>query len=842
MSREHTFAHSWTPTFPSTSTNQYADQHHLFPTHQNNANVRRSNHPFGIVVNVTYQFLDGRVGTNSSGQIVYEPMDNQKGDVARTLYYMFVRYDGVSGNIWNFDWLNNTSLPSLSEAPQDTVVLLNWHRQDPPDKWEIDRNNYVHSIQQNRNPFIDHPEFVNYIRFFDLTKVSPVYSTEPSNHSTGFNSAANGTGIQLNWNDATGSQLPSGYLIIAYNRDNYFLPIDGQTYANDTILSDGYAAVNVPYSDANAFHFSNLVPNTAYYFTIISYNGSGNQINYKINGTLPRTSSTSTNILAAEPSNHLTNLAAGNISDNSIQLTWTDALPGSQAPLGYLLLANDNNSFIIPSDGLQYSNDTVLSDGSALINIDFSSADVYSFYGLMPNTNYYFKMYSYNGTGTLINYKTDGTVPFVSAVTTGNVAVSGSVLIDNFGRTNSTSLGNTLSPFDLVWNETETASPGSIAISNNRVRAGSTTAGRDFAYLDAGSISEYPKRFGSSTGELIWAINMRQSRLDPSGFDANNYGAAFIIGKTTNDITSGSGYAVVLGQSGSTDAIRLARFTGGVNGNSRFTNVISAGDYSNQYLSIKVVYDPSGSNWALYVDSSTAGFPHTDPRNAANLIGTASNNTFTDSVLSFVGVLWNHSTGANDSLIFDEIYGPLASDTKLNITVIQEGYFDIGSTSLNMKDSMKVYLRNAVSPFAIADSATALIDSITFAGEFSFRNTVTGNYYIDMSSRNTISTWSKNPIVMTSGAASYYDFTDFENKAYGNNLTLKNGKYCIFSGDVNQEGNIDLADLILIFNAGSSFSSGYVNTDINGDRFVDLTDLIISYNNSANFVSKKIPF
>src|SRR4029078_8822365 len=59
MSREHTFCFSWMPTFPSTSNDQYSDQYHLFPTHQNNANNRRSNHPLGVVVNVTYQFMDG---------------------------------------------------------------------------------------------------------------------------------------------------------------------------------------------------------------------------------------------------------------------------------------------------------------------------------------------------------------------------------------------------------------------------------------------------------------------------------------------------------------------------------------------------------------------------------------------------------------------------------------------------------------------------------------------------------------------------------------------------------------------------------------------------------------
>ncbi len=841
MSREHTFAHSWTPTFPSTSTDQYSDQHHLFPSHQNNANGRRSNHPFGVVVNVTYQFLEGKVGTNSIGQTVYEPMDNQKGDVARSLYYMCVRYDGVAGNSWNFNWLNNISLPSLSEAPQDTVVLLNWHRQDPPDKWEVDRNNYIQSIQQNRNPFVDHPEYVNFISFYDLTKVNPVYSQEPSNHVSSFSSSVNGTGIQLNWNDASGAQLPSGYLITAYNRNNYFLPIDGSVYQNDSVLTDGFAVMNIPYSDDNSFDFLNLIQNTNYYFTIYSYSGSGNQINYKIDGTLSQTNVTIPPILALEPSNHVTDFAAVNVTTNSVQLNWTDALPGSQAPSGYLILANTNNSFINPSDGIQYSNDTILSDGSAAVNVNYGSPDTYSFNGLFTNTNYYFKIFSYNGTGTQRNYKIDGNIPFVNAATNGSAQPTVSVLLDNFNRTNNNILGSTLPPDILEWQETETINPSSIILSSSRSKLRSTNAGREFAYVDMTGISGYPVQFSSSAGQLIWAINLRQSRVDPSGFDASNYGAAFILGKTTTDITTGNGYAVVIGNSTSTDPIRLAKFTGGVNANSRFTNIISGGDYANQYLSIKVVYESAGNNWSLYVDSSSSGFPRTDPRETVTQIGFSSDNTYTSAALSNLGILWNHATSTNDSLIFDDVYVPSAASTALIINVISEGYFNAGSGSLNINDTMTVYLRNPAAPYQVMDSSKAVIDSINFQGAFEFENIQSGNFYIEIRSKNSIETWSRVPRTITAGVSNHYDFTDSVNKAYGNNLTLKSGKYCIYSGDVNQDGTVDLTDLIIVYNDAVNFSSGYMSTDVNGDRIVDLTDLLITYNNSANFVSRIIP-
>ncbi|MCB0727639.1 MAG: endonuclease [Ignavibacteriae bacterium] len=841
MSREHTYAHSWMPTFPSTSNDQYSDQYQLFPTHQNNANGRRSNHPLGEVQNVTYQFLEGKVGTNSQGQIVYEPRNSHKGDAARSLLYMSVRYDDVSGNSWNFDWLNNTRLPSLSEAPQDTSILYKWNRQDPPDKWEVDRNNYIQSIQQNRNPFVDHPEYVSYVNFYNMTKYNPSYSAEPVNYVTSFNASSNGPGIELTWNDATGAQLPSGYLIIAYDKDNYFLPIDGSVYQNDSILSDGYALMNIPYSNADSYIFNGLTPNKTYYFSIFSYNGSGALINYKINGAFPQSNATATFILADEPSNHVTGLSTDNITNSSMRLNWTDALPGSQAPSGYIILANNNNNFTNPSDGVNYSNDTNLSDGTATVNVNYNSPDNYEFTGLNPNTNYYFRVYSYNGTGTQINYKTNGTIPNTSAYTTGATLNTGTVLLDNFNRSNNSVLGYTLPPDVLNWQETETQIPNGIILNSEHIKFLSTTAGRDFAYVNVSGKTGYPIQYSSSTGQLVWAFNFRQSRTDPSGFDGNNYGAAFIIGKTTSDITTGDGYAVILGQSGSTDPIRLAKFTGGVNLNSKFTNVISGGDYANQYLSIKVVYESAGDNWQLFVDSDVSDFPHSDPRDASNLIGSISDNTYTSSSLVYLGAMWNHATGAGDSLITDDIYVPSAISSLLNLKVIPEGYFNTGASVLNARDSLKVILRNSSAPYTIVDSSTVEIDSVAFTGSFNFENAASGNYYIAVKSKNTIETWSKLPIVFTAGSVHNYDFTLSASMAYGDNMKLKNSGYCIYSGDTDQDGLIDLTDLIQIYNAAAIFTTGYANTDLSGDRVTDLTDLVIANNNSSLFVSKIIP-
>ncbi|MEO6695902.1 MAG: hypothetical protein ABIO41_11950, partial [Ignavibacteria bacterium] len=77
--------------------------------------------------------------------------------------------------------------------------------------------------------------------------------------------------------------------------------------------------------------------------------------------------------------------------------------------------------------------------------------------------------------------------------------------------------------------------------------------------------------------------------------------------------------------------------------------------------------------------------------------------------------------------------------------------------------------------------------------------------------------------------------------AFGNNMkqvdNLPVVRFGIFSGDVNQDGSVDVTDIINIFNDANNFVSGYVSTDVTGDDFVDAADLIITYNNSINFVS-----
>lgn len=174
-----------------------------------------------------------------------------------------------------------------------------------------------------------------------------------------------------------------------------------------------------------------------------------------------------------------------------------------------------------------------------------------------------------------------------------------------------------------------------------------------------------------------------------------------------------------------------------------------------------------------------------------------------------------------------------------------QGFYNAATNRMNQKDTVRVYLRNANAPYNIVDSAKNIIDSVLLSAQLVFPSITPGTYYIQLKHRNSLETWSK------AGGETYaayttliYDFTTSAANAYGSNqiqIDPSPLRFGIYSGDVDQNGVINLSDLLLTYNSASAFETGYKNTDLNGDNIVDLTDITICSNNSNNFVSKVIP-
>lgn len=172
---------------------------------------------------------------------------------------------------------------------------------------------------------------------------------------------------------------------------------------------------------------------------------------------------------------------------------------------------------------------------------------------------------------------------------------------------------------------------------------------------------------------------------------------------------------------------------------------------------------------------------------------------------------------------FDNPYLEITS-----FTALIEGFYN-GST---MKpDTVTVELRNSTAPYSEVDQAKIFLNS-NGQGSAKFFNAENGvPYYIVLKHRNAVETWSALPQSF-SASTLIYDFTTASNKAFGNNLKLVGSKWCIYGGDVNQDGFVETADVNLVFTDNVNGTSGYISTDLNGDMFTEIEDLNIVFVNN----------
>lgn len=156
--KEHSWPKSW---FGGEVYPMHSDLFHIVPT-DGYTNGMRSNYPFGEVGATNWVSQNGskRGYCNYPGYsgIVFEPIDEYKGDFARGYFYMSTRYYGEDSG-----WPGSNMVDGAELKPWALAMLLEWHYDDPVSQKEIDRCDAVYNIQNNRNPFIDHPEFVSLI-------------------------------------------------------------------------------------------------------------------------------------------------------------------------------------------------------------------------------------------------------------------------------------------------------------------------------------------------------------------------------------------------------------------------------------------------------------------------------------------------------------------------------------------------------------------------------------------------------------------------------------------------------------------------------------------------------
>ncbi|MBE9468039.1 MAG: endonuclease [Bacteroidetes bacterium] len=266
--REHCWAKSHG--FDDMAQPAYTDCHHLRPCDVS-VNSARNSRWYG---ECNKQYFDdgGTVPTDSwtsSTEWVWKPRDEVKGDCARMIFYMATRYEGE----WNatagvnepdleaIDYLpadDNSKLPELAKLSD----LLLWNEQDPVNDFERNRNEVVYGYQGNRNPFIDHPEWV--CEIFTSTCETP--TTQAGNVTF---SNVTPSSFTISWNQGNGDES----LVLINSSNSYTNPTDGNDpTANSTYSSGEQVVFN---GLENTINIDGLSPNTTYFVWVFEKNCTG---------------------------------------------------------------------------------------------------------------------------------------------------------------------------------------------------------------------------------------------------------------------------------------------------------------------------------------------------------------------------------------------------------------------------------------------------------------------------------------------------------------------------------------------------------------------------------------
>lgn len=302
-------------------------------------NGMRSNYPYGKVGTATFTSKNGsKLGNSiSSGYTgtVFEPIDAFKGDIARMIFYFVTRYESKLPAFTSGGILGATAYPGLQTW--ELNVLLAWHHADPVSQAEINRNNASYTFQGNRNPFIDHPEYVAAIWEGSSD------TTAPSVPSSLVSSNITSTSATVSWNASKDNVGVTGYKV----------------FKNGT---------QVGTSGTTTFNLTGLTASTNYSITVQAYDAAGNST--ANSAALLLTTLSAADIAAPSAP---TGLTSSNVTSASATVSWAASTDNVNVT-GYKIFKN----------GVQIGSSTTTS---------------YSLTGLTASTTYPITVQAYDAAG-----------------------------------------------------------------------------------------------------------------------------------------------------------------------------------------------------------------------------------------------------------------------------------------------------------------------------------------------------------------------------------------------------------------------------------------------------------
>ena len=266
------------------------DAHSVTPS-DGKVNGLRSNYPHGNVASISTTTQNGsKLGSSAitgySGSI-FEPIDEFKGDIARMYFYFATRYENTVAG-YNYAMFNGTSNQVFTT--EFLNMLLTWSAQDPVSQREIDRNNGIYTYQNNRNPYIDHPEYIQAVW-------NPTADTQAPTAASNLNfTTITETKVTLTWTAATDNIAVTHY----------------DVYMNGVLKTS--------VTTTNAI-ISGLTPSTAYSFYIVAKDAA-------LNAATPSNSvnvTTQIAVIDTEAPTAPSNVRATATTSNSVVLEWNAA-------------------------------------------------------------------------------------------------------------------------------------------------------------------------------------------------------------------------------------------------------------------------------------------------------------------------------------------------------------------------------------------------------------------------------------------------------------------------------------------------------------------------------------
>jgi hypothetical protein len=308
----------------------------------------------------------------------------------------------------------------------------------------------------------------------------------------------------------------------------------------------------------------------------------------------------------------------------------------------------------------------------------------------------------------------------------------------------------------------------------------------------------------------------------------------------------GSNFTIVVQQNNSPTFTQVATYSG--------TTTVT-GQTTPQVVPINITLTPGNyrigfiTNPGCYRNTTGASYPYDLP-GVISITG----NTFNTAYWYFF-YRWEVTTGCEGPrTMVTATVDPNPCQVDLTTKFIIQGYYDVNTgfmqpvylnsgvgVNASESDLVTVSLHNANPPYAQAYTFSG-IQNINGNIQCTFPYTALGNsYYIVLTNRNAVQTWSANPITMT--ATNTYDFTTSAAQAFGTNQidVSGSGLYAIYNGDVNQDLVVDGLDFNDWETDNNNFAGGYITSDFNGDGVVDGLDFLIWEPNNNNFIGAITP-